>query len=455
MKNKSELILKGSISKAILALSLPIMASNLIQTFYNLTDTFFVSKLGTTQLAAMQITFPLIFLLISVGAGLSVGGIALISQYIGAEEPRNARKIAGQLLSASFIASIFVAILGFLFAEKILILMNAEGELLREAATFMKIIFLGAPTMMITFAFNGIKQGEGDTVTPMIISSLSVVLNIILDPIFIFTFDLGIAGAAYATVLSRAIFNIVAIYIIFSKKHNTLKIKVKDLLIEKTYLNQIIKVGLPAAISQSTTAMGFAVMNGFIITYGENIVSAFAIGNRISSLIFMPAMGIGGALSTIIGQNIGANNIRRANEAFLKSVGLASLIMVVGASIMFFFTDQLIDIFTDDAYIIAEGSFYLKMILLTIPLFGFFNCLQGLFQGSGHTFSAMILNMGRLWALRIPMILLLRYFELLDPKYIWYAMILSNFIIVTIGLFMYLSGKWKTPVIKKRSLKTA
>jgi Na+-driven multidrug efflux pump len=129
--------------------------------------------------------------------------------------------------------------------------------------------------------------------------------------------------------------------------------------------------------------------------------------------------------------------------------------MVVGASIMFFFTDQLIDIFTDDAYIIAEGSFYLKMILLTIPLFGFFNCLQGLFQGSGHTFSAMILNMGRLWALRIPMILLLRYFELLDPKYIWYAMILSNFIIVTIGLFMYLSGKWKTPVIKKISLKTA
>lgn len=452
-KNRSELILKGSITKAILMLSLPIMASNLMQTFYNLTDTFFVSKLGTSQMAAMQITFPLIFLLISLGAGLSVGGLALISQYIGANDRRDARKVAGQLLSISIIGSLLVAIVGFFIAEPILKLMNAEGELLKHATVFLRIMFLGAPTTFITFAFNGIKQGEGDTLTPMIISSLSVVLNIILDPIFIFTFDMGIAGAATATILSRAIFNVVAIYILFSPKHNSLKLKRKDLYLDRHFSGQLFSVGMPAAFGQATTAIGFAVMNGFIISYGESIVTAFAIGNRISSLIFMPAMGIGGALSTIIGQNIGAGNIKRANSAFLKSVGLASGVMVIGASIMYFYTDQLIGVFTDDPYIIKEGSYYLKMILLTIPLFGFFNCITGLFQGSGHTLSAMAINMGRLWLLRIPMILLLDFFNMHEPKYIWYAMIFSNFMIVIVGIIMYLTGRWKVPVIKKKRVK--
>lgn len=450
MKEKRQMILNGPLTKVILMLSLPIMASNLIQTLYNLTDTYFVSKLGTTQMAAMQISFPLIFLMISVGSGLSIGGIALISQYVGADSRRDARKIAGQLLTASVIGAVGVAILGATFADNILKLMNAEGDLLKYAATFLRIMFLGAPTIMITFAFNGIKQGEGDMITPMILSSLSVVLNIVLDPIFIFVLDLGIAGAAYATVLSRGIFNIIALYILFSKKHNTLKIKLKDLKIDMVYLSSIISVGLPAAIGQSTTALGFAVLNSFIISYGELIVTSFAIGNRINSVIFMPAMGIGGALSTIIGQNIGANQIKRANEAFLKSAGLASAIMIVGAAIMYPFAEFLVGIFTDDPYIIKESSQYLKLILISIPIFGIFNCLTGLFQGSGHTISAMFINMGRLWALRIPMILLLRFFQLTDPIYIWYAMISSNFIIVLIGLMMYLTGRWKTPVMKKK-----
>lgn len=448
--NKSGLILKGSVSKVILALALPIMGNNLIQTFYNLTDTYFVSRLGDTQLASMQFIFPLIFLMMSLGMGLSIGGIALISQYFGARNLNSAKEVAGQLLTASLIASIFVAVIGGLSAKGIVTLMGATGDLLEYSTIYLKIMFLGAPTIFITFAFNGIKQGEGDTLTPMILSALSVILNIILDPIFIFALDLGIAGAAYATIISRAIFNVISLFILFSKKHNTLKLSFDDLKIKTGVLKPILKIGMPAAIGQSTTAFGFTVLNIFILQYGEAIVTSFAIGNRISSLIFMPAMGISGALTTIIGQNIGAGNIRRANEAFLKSVGIASGIMVSGAAGMFFFTDQLIGVFSDNAYIISEGSYYLKMILLTIPLFGFFSCLTGLFQGSGHTMSAMFINIGRLWLLRIPMILLLKAFNLNEPVWIWYAMISSNLMICIVGLVMYLSGRWKKPVIKKK-----
>lgn len=446
---KSEIILKGPILKAILTLSIPIMVSNLIQTIYNLTDSYFVSKLGTSQMAAMQVTFPIIFLLISLGAGLSVGGVALISQYVGAKKEDEAKKVAGQLITATMIVSFFVAIVGFLFAEKILILMNAEGDLLKYATQFTRIMFLGAPTMFISFAFNGMKQGQGDMITPMLVSGGSVALNIILDPIFIFVLGWGIQGAAVATVISRGLFNILALYLIFNKKHNTLKIKKKDLKLNKEYLGKIVEVGAPAAFGQATTALGFAVMNAFIISYGENIVTAFAIGNRWNSLILMPAMGIGGALSTIIGQNIGAGNIKRASKAFVTSSLFSTAIMVFGGSIMFFFTKDLVKVFTDDAFIIQEASAYLKLIILSLPLVGLFSCLTGLFQGSGHTLSAMMISMGRLWALRIPMILLLQVLSIEDPTYIWYAMILSNVIIVSFGLILFSSGRWKVPVIKK------
>lgn len=448
--NKSEMILKGPVSKAILVLALPIMGNNLIQTFYNLTDTYFVSKLGTTELAAMQFIFSLIFFMMSIGMGLSIGGLALISQHIGAGHKRDARKTAGQLMTISLLASLLVGGLGALASSDIVRLMGATGDLHHHSTTYLRLMFLGAPTMFITFAFNGIKQGEGDTLTPMILSTLSVILNIILDPIFIFVFDLGIAGAAYATILSRAIFNVVSLYILFSHKHNTLVLKKKDFKLKTKYLFPILAIGFPAALGQSMTSLGFTVLNIFILAYGETILTAFAIGNRISSIIFMPAMGISGALTTIIGQNIGANNYKRANDAFLKSVGIASSIMLIGAGAMFFFTDSLIGLFSDDPYIIKEGSYYLKMILITIPLFGFFNCLTGLFQGSGHTWSAMILNIGRLWCLRVPMIVLLKAFNYNDPVWIWYAMIGSNFIICIIGLLMYLSGRWKNPVIKTR-----
>ncbi|MCH4890024.1 MATE family efflux transporter [Acidaminobacter sp. JC074] len=447
---KSDLILKGSVSKAVLLLALPIMANNLIQTFYNLTDTYFVSKLGTTQMAAMQFIFSLVFFMMSIGMGLSIGGLALISQYVGSGNKNDAKKTAGQLLTLALIASLVVGSLGALLSRNIVSLMGAEGDLLNYASTYLRIMFLGAPTMFITFAFNGIKQGEGDTLTPMILSGLSVVLNIILDPIFIFVLDLGIAGAAYATVLSRGIFNVISLFILFGPKHNTLGIEKNDLKLNSQYFVPIIKIGFPAALGQSMTSLGFTVLNVFILSFGEAILTAFAIGNRISSIIFMPAMGISGALTTIVGQNIGADNYKRANEAFLKSVGIASAIMVVGAVIMFMFTDQLIGVFSDDPYIIEEGSFYLKMILITIPLFGFFNCLTGLFQGSGHTVSAMVLNVGRLWGLRVPMLMLIQMYNINNPDYIWYAMIISNTVICFIGLLMYLSGRWKSPVIKKR-----
>ncbi len=450
IKNR-DLILNGKMSKVILTLSLPIMLNNFIQTVYNLTDTYWVSKLGDTEIAAMTLIWPIIFFMISLGIGVSIAGTALVSQYTGSDRLEDATEIAGHVISFSFTLSLALGVIGYFLAPCLVSAMGGEGELYDRAVEFLSIMFLGMPTMFIFFSFTSIKQGQGDTVTPMVYGGLSVLLNIILDPLFILVFDLGIRGAAIATVISRGIFSLYAVYRLFLSKDG-IKLHRKHLFWKKNVLSKLIKIAWPSSLGQSTTSVGFAILNIFIFSFGKSTIAAFGIGNRINSLILMPAMGIGNALATVVGQNLGANNIARAKKAVRTSVILATLFLVVGASIIFITAENIISLFTDNAQVLSQGTYYLKLITASVPLMGFFQIFIGTFQGSGHTIMAMIIMMGRLWVLRIPMIIMFKNFTSLGTNSVWYAMVLSNLLICIIGFGMYKSGKWEKKVIKKRAV---
>ncbi|MBS4537635.1 MATE family efflux transporter [Clostridium sp. D2Q-11] len=445
---KRDLILNGNMAKVILILSGPIMLNNLIQTIYNLTDTYFVSRLGDLEVNAVGFVWPIIFFMMSIGIGVSIAGTALISQYTGSDDKSDARKVAGQILSFSFIFSIGLGIIGFFITPFIVKTMGAEGEMFRLSVEFLRIILLGMPTMFVFFAFNSIKQGQGDTYTPMIFGALSVGLNIILDPIFIFVLNLGVAGAAIATVLARGIFALYAVYTLFIKKEG-IQLHKSDLKLNKTLLQKIISIGLPSSIGQSTTALGFAVLNIFVKSFGASTLTAFIIGNRINSLILMPAMGIGHALSTIVGQNLGADDIKRARKAVKVSTILTTIFLLIGGLIVFILARRIIMIFTDSEEVITQATFYLRVISASLPLMGVFQIFNGTFQGSGHTIMAMSMMTSRLWLFRIPLIILFKNFTNLQERSVWYAMILSNAIVCIIGLILYLSRKWEHKIIKK------
>ena len=285
-------------------------------------------------------------------------------------------------------------------------------------------------------------------ITPMMIGGASVILNMILDPIFIFVWHMGISGAAIATVISQAIFAVYAVSLLFLKDSG-IRIKGKDLKWDKAIVQKIIRVGLPSSIGQATTAFGFTILNVFLITFGETTLTAFAIGNRVSSLIMMPAMGIGSALATVVGQNLGAENVSRAKEAVKTSTLLTTTILVIGGLIMWPFSKAIVSAFATKAVVIESSTEYLKMIIISIPLMGFFQILVGTFQGSGHTMSAMVIMMGRLWGLRIPMVFALSKWSNFEPSSVWYAMILSNLIICVIGFLIYLTGNWQHQIIKQ------
>jgi len=450
MKNR-ERILNGNIRKVLISMSLPIIFANAIQTVYQVVDMFWVSKLvdGDNAVAAVNFVWPMIFITMAFGIGMNIAGTSIISQFVGLGREKEAKVVAGQLISFSFVFSFVLGLVGLLFGRQILAVAGADGVMLDYGWKFLSIVFLGMPTMFVFFAFQSIKQGQGDTLTPMVLAGVSVLLNIGLDPLLMFTFNMGIGGAAWATVISRALSSVAGLYLLFFTD-NGVRLNLKDLRFNLKVLGKIVKVGLPAGFGHSIEGIGFMIMNIFVLSFGSHTLAAFGIGNKINSLILMPAMGIGAALAAVVGQNLGAGQTERAVLAVKESIRLSVAIMSVGGVAMYFAAPFIIGFFTEDPVVLKQGVYYLQLITLSIPLMGVFQSFVGCFQGAGHTVMAMMITTGRLWALRIPLVLILKYLTPLAEKSIWFAMVISNLIICLVGLILFIRGSWKEPIIDEK-----
>ncbi len=451
--NKKEMILDGSMYRTILILSFPIMINNLIQTIYNLVDGIWVSKISSVHFAATAFVFPVNFFFISFGMGLSIAGTSILSQLIGGDNMDEAKGYASQLISITLISSVVFAIIGYILSPTIIGLMGGTGDFAEYANTYLRIIFFEIPFMFLFFNINAIMSAQGDTITPMLLSGGSAIINVILDPIFIFTFDWGIAGAAWATVLSRGVLAFAGIWIIFGNK-NKIKPSFKNFAFDKEKIKKIVIVALPISLGQTGASLGFIVLNGFIASYGTATLAAFAMVNRITSLIMQPAMGMGAAITAIVGQNIGADQVGRAKEAFQKSFKLSMIIGVIGCIFLLIFDNEILNFFMqsdDDPSVIQLGITYLGYISLSMPLMGMFSVFKGLFQGSGHTRYSMAMEIGRLWFVRIPMILIFKQFTDLGSTGIWFSMSFSNAIICVYGYIIYRKNTWQEKVVSSKN----
>lgn len=447
--SKKELILKGNMYKVLMTLSLPIMINNLIQTLYNLVDGIWVSKISSVHFAATAFVFPVNFLFIAIGIGVSVAGTSILSQMVGADREDQAREYAAQLIGISVLLSLAFSIFGVAATPWIVRAMGGTGDLAVYSNIYLRITFLDLPFLFLFYNINSIRNAQGDTVTPTVLSGISAILNMILDPIFIFTFGWGIAGAAWATLLSRALLSVYGIRLIMGDE-NPLRPDFKGFKFNRHILSELSRIGFPAAIGQSGAAFGFIILNGFIVSYGTATMAAFGMVNRITSLIMQPAMGIGAALTAVIGQNIGARLYDRVRESFRKASLLTLVLGTVGGLLMFFFRDPIVNFFIqskDDPEVITQGIGYLSWIAFTTPLMGMFSVFQGVFQGSGHTKYSMAMEIGRLWLVRIPLILLLKNFTDIGPTGIWFSMVFSNLIVVIFGLYIYRKGSWSEQVL--------
>ena len=435
------LILKDpNIYKGIILLALPVMFNNLLRTLHDVVDMWVVSLVATPDtfpIAAISITFPVVFVFISLGMGLSIAGTAIISQLVGSDQRQEARRYGTNLLMIAIVVGVILNIIGYVFAPQIILGMGAEGYVLEKSTAYLRIRSFEMVSLFVFYAFTSIRQSDGDTFTPVIFGVIAIVINIILTPIMVLVFDFGVEGAAFATLIGNTMIMPFVVYQLFFSKSG-LTVSFKHFAITKLVSLDLIRTAIPASFGQSITAVGFYIMNGMILNFGETTVEAFSVGNRISSIVLHPVMAMGGVLAAYIGQNIGNANPERAKEAFRKTMIMSVLIMFVFSMAMMFGRRPIASIFlSQNQESLDLAVKYLFYLLIGLPLMAVFQTFIGAFNGTGHTKYTFIVSVTRLWVLRIPFLVLFNYFTDLGNSGIWTAMLISNFIIAFVGYFFY------------------
>ena len=452
-----EHILTGPIVKTLFILGWPVMISNLLHSMYNIVDTFWLGKLGGTEstnaVAALQISWPIVFLLIAMAFGFGSAGIALVSQYTGARNTTEANKSAGQVVILSLVFGLTVGIAGFVSSSGIVALLGIEDAIAEVAVTYLQIIFLGLPFMFMSMVFGFILRAYGDMVTPMKVEGATVIINLILDPILIFGLfgfpRMAVTGAALATVFSRSISTLIALYILFSGKAGV-KITLPSLKPVKWRVLQIFKIGIPASIGQSGTAFGFVVMMAVIAKLPNQgaVLAGYGVANRLTNLMFIAIEGLGVGVSTILGQSLGASNLKRAEDVVRKGMLVMFLILMGAAFFLFSVRMGAIQVFINNPDVVMEGSNFIRVFVFGMPFFGVFRAVNASFMGSGHNVPTMITELVRLWGLRVPLAYVFGFTLAWNSTGVWFGMALSNVLGAVFALALFRTGIWKKKVIK-------
>ncbi|SIQ76767.1 putative efflux protein, MATE family [Haladaptatus litoreus] len=450
---------EGSLVGPMVKLAWPIVVIQLLQVTYNIADTFWLGALSSDAVGALSLAFPLIFFLISVGGGFTIAGSILVAQHTGAGGDEEASAVAGQTLSFVSIMAVGIAVVGYFLVDPMLSLLPADERtaavIIPMAADYMRVFFLGAPFLFGFFVFSALMQGYGETKPPMRIMAVSVLINVVLDPIFIFGLGpipgMEIEGAAIATVLSRGLATILGLYVIFGTDTGP-QVELHHLKPDFDRIREIVKLGVPTAAEQSTSSMAMVILTGMVATFPPAVVAAYGLGNRLSSLVFLPAMGLGQATNTMVGQNLGAKRPDRAERSVRLAGGLVAGVMFVVALVAFFVPEPLVSVFlsADEprvAETIKHGSDYLRIMA---PMFVFMGVLQvilGAFRGAGNTRTALVFSMLTLWVARVPATYYLVFVEGWGPTGIWVAVALGDIVGAIAAVAWFLRGTWKMSVV--------
>ena len=431
--------------KSMWSLAIPIMVGMGIQTLYTIIDMIFIGRLGGDAIAAVAFNMPIFFFVMGLSFGLGNGVTASIARFIGSEDKVNADNSAEHALVFAFIISAVLTLLGLLYGKRILIFMGCTKEILPLAWDYLRISCYGISFGIFSGFFRSILAGEGEMKLPMIVAGLGTVLNTILDPIFIFYLDYGVAGAAWATTISQIIVWCIFVYMLFIKNLTYIKFKLKDFSPSSYIVLDIVKVGVPVSMSMIVMALGQLVFNRLLINYSTSAVAAYQIGGRIDMLVFLPIFGIASALTTIIGMFYGANEIDKIK--FISWYGIkSSVIITTFCSIfLFMFAPTVISVFTSDANIQDISVYYLRTISILFPFISIGLTIGRILQGLGTGMPSLIITIIRVIGVAGPLAYYFTFVLNKPVEWIWYSMFIS-------GIFAtFISVTWINLAFKKMS----
>lgn len=386
--------------KALFTLGLPILAGMVFQTLYNIADTAFVGRLGADSIAAITFAFPIFFVLMSINAGIGTGMSARISRMVGAKDIEGASKTATTGVIISLLVSLLVFTLGTGFIDPLLTLLGATDSVKALTFDYVSVIIGGVFFLFMYGAFQNIFTGEGDMKPMMIILSGSIILNIILDPIFIYLLGYGVKGAAIATVLAWSI-GLIAFYITY-KKRSLVRIKFRGFEFDYKVFKEIIVVGIPTSIAMVLMSVFMMFINSFMAYFGTDYVAMFGIITRLESAAIMPVVAFSTALVTLMGMFYGAKRTDLLKDSFWYAIKIGMGICFAIGVIFYTIPELLVQIFTHDADLIQLSVPYMRAVIWTFPLMVITMMVARGMQAFGKGLPGLIIQSLRIVLVSVP-----------------------------------------------------
>jgi putative MATE family efflux protein len=429
--------LQGDPKKAIITLAVPMIIAMLVQTIYNLTDAIWVSFLGSDALAAVGFVFPFFIMVIALSTGMGVGAGSAISRRIGAKDKVGADSVAEHSIILVIIIALIFTIPLYFLAEPIFKSLGAGG-VIDYTVSYGKIIFAGSIVIFFSNIANAILRGEGDAKRAMYAMALGSVLNIVLDPIFIDVLDLGVAGAAWATIFSICITSILLLYWLLFKKNTYVKFKFKDFKPDKKIIKDIFGVGLPASVSQLSMSISMILLNFIIILVmlGDNTgVAIFSTGWRVITIAILPLIGIATAVVSVSGAAYGAKSYDKLNISHLYAVKIGLVIETIIAVVIFILAPQIALVFSQfegSTYFTGELITFLRIMVIFFPCVSLGMLSSAAFQGVNKGVNALIGTVLRSIVFTIIFVVLFAYVLQMDLIGVWLGIVFANAIGSTI-----------------------
>lgn len=378
---------KGSPVRLILTFSIPLLIGNIFQQFYSMVDTIIVGRfVGVQALAAVGSTGSVSFLVIGFIMGITGGFSVLVAQRFGANDEEGVKKAVASATILSLIATVIITIVSVALVKPLLSAMNTPSDIIADATKYITIVFSGTCAVLAYNMISGILRALGDSKTPLYFLIVASVLNIILDLVFIINFNMGVAGAAYATVISQGLAALLC-FIYSVKRFKILRLEKRHFKLEKSYIKTHLNIGIPMALQFSLTAIGTIILQGALNVFGSTVIAAFTAASKVEQLIIQPAVTFGITMATYSGQNLGAGRIDRIKDGVKKCSMISIIFAIVGAIGVMTLGDNFVSLFISDKdpevisyamqYLNTAALFFIPLVLIFI----YRNTLQGIGKG--------------------------------------------------------------------------
>jgi putative MATE family efflux protein len=427
---------KGAIGKHLWKLSWPMMLSMFFHTFYNLVDAFWVAKISPAAIAAVSISQISLFVMISLAMGLSVGSSVLMGMSMGAGDKDEAERVLGQGYTLSIVAAVFFTVLAFVFREQFLTLSGAIGDIFPMALSYFSITSLGSVLMFMMMNTSTAFNAQGDNLTATKYFAVSTLMNVVLDPLLIFGFGsfggFGVAGAAYATLISQFVFLALAMRMLMSDGM-MIRFKLKNLGLKWDSVKRVFQIGIPASLTQTLNPLSFLFLIALVSgAFFEAGAAAFSIGFRIEFFAFIPAVGFGFGAMAMMGQNLGAKNFERLKEIIVTAIKYGAGAALGFSVLVWLGAPYIVGAFTDDPLVTEYALAYFRIVPLGYPCFAIAFIETSLFQGFGRSWPGFWITFGR-----VALVIGIAYLSVISWSMginaVWFALMIGSIVASVIG----------------------